>query len=114
MKDMHMMDVFAHTARLLILSLDMNRFRTRLPNAWRMASLIIPSSETLAWSLNRLCPFRGGPFRYLDQVGVSNYVDTMNGFADKYGPQFEPCQLLKDYAASGKKFILLRSLVYGP
>lgn len=49
-------------------------------------------------------PFRGGPFTYLDQVGVSQYVDMMNGFADKYGPQFEPCQLLKDHAASGKKF----------
>jgi 3-hydroxyacyl-CoA dehydrogenase len=49
-------------------------------------------------------PFRGGPFRYLDQVGVQQYVDLMNGFTDKYGPQFEPCQLLKDYAASGKKF----------
>eukprot|EP00980_Cylindrotheca_fusiformis_P016808 scaffold5067_cov139-Cylindrotheca_fusiformis.AAC.2 len=49
-------------------------------------------------------PFRGGPFRYLDQVGVANYVDMMNGFADKYGAQFEPCQLLKDYAATNKKF----------
>lgn len=49
-------------------------------------------------------PFRGGPFRYLDQVGVANYVGMMNGFADKYGPQFEPCQLLKDYAATNKKF----------
>lgn len=49
-------------------------------------------------------PFRGGPFRYLDQVGVAGYVDMMNSFADKYGPQFEPCQLLKDYAASDKKF----------
>lgn len=49
-------------------------------------------------------PFRGGPFRHLDQIGVSNFVDTMNGFADKYGPQFEPCQLLKDYAAANKKF----------
>ena len=49
-------------------------------------------------------PFRGGPFRYLDQVGVSNFVDQMNRLADQYGPQFEPCQLLKDYAASGKKF----------
>jgi enoyl-CoA hydratase / long-chain 3-hydroxyacyl-CoA dehydrogenase len=49
-------------------------------------------------------PFRGGPFRYLDQVGVSNYVGMMNGFADKYGAQFEPCQLLKDYAVTGKKF----------
>mmetsp|Transcript_19666 Transcript_19666/g.36706 ORF Transcript_19666/g.36706 Transcript_19666/m.36706 type:complete len:799 (-) Transcript_19666:360-2756(-) len=49
-------------------------------------------------------PFRGGPFRYLDQVGVSQYVDRMNYFADKYGAQFEPCQLLKDYAATNKKF----------
>lgn len=49
-------------------------------------------------------PFRGGPFRYLDQVGVASYVDMMNSFADKYGPQFEPCQLLKDYAATDKKF----------
>jgi len=49
-------------------------------------------------------PFRGGPFRYLDQVGVAGYVDMMNSFADKYGPQFEPCQLLKDYAAADKKF----------
>jgi len=49
-------------------------------------------------------PFRGGPFRYLDQIGVANYVDMMHGFADKYGPQFEPCQLLKDYAAVDKKF----------
>jgi enoyl-CoA hydratase/long-chain 3-hydroxyacyl-CoA dehydrogenase len=49
-------------------------------------------------------PFRGGPFRYLDQIGVAGYVDMMHLFADKYGPQFEPCQLLKDYAASDKKF----------
>jgi len=49
-------------------------------------------------------PFRGGPFRYLDSVGVDQYVGMMNGFAEKYGSQFEPCQLLKDYAVSGKKF----------
>lgn len=49
-------------------------------------------------------PFRGGPFRYLDQVGVAGYVDMMNSFADRYGPQFEPCQLLKDYASADKKF----------
>ena len=45
-----------------------------------------------------------GPFRYLDTVGVTSFVDRMNGFADAHGAQFEPCQLLKDYAASGKKF----------
>lgn len=49
-------------------------------------------------------PFKGGPFRYLDAVGVTSYVDRMNGFADTLGEHFEPCQLLKDYAAAGKKF----------
>mmetsp|Transcript_26711 Transcript_26711/g.50621 ORF Transcript_26711/g.50621 Transcript_26711/m.50621 type:complete len:784 (-) Transcript_26711:46-2397(-) len=49
-------------------------------------------------------PFRGGPFRYLDTYGIEKYVAMMNGFAEKMGPQFEPCQLLKDMAASGKKF----------
>ena len=49
-------------------------------------------------------PFKGGPFRYMDAVGVTSYVDRMNRFADELGEQFEPCQLLKDYAASGKKF----------
>jgi enoyl-CoA hydratase/long-chain 3-hydroxyacyl-CoA dehydrogenase len=49
-------------------------------------------------------PFTGGPFRYLDTIGCESYVGMMNDFAGKYGPQFEPCQLLKDYAASGKKF----------
>jgi enoyl-CoA hydratase/long-chain 3-hydroxyacyl-CoA dehydrogenase len=49
-------------------------------------------------------PFRGGPFRFIDQVGADKYVDMMNRLADTCGPQFEPCQLLKDHAASGKKF----------
>ena len=49
-------------------------------------------------------PFKGGPFRYLDAVGVAPYVDRMRGLAETLGPQFEPCQLLKDYAASNKLF----------
>jgi len=49
-------------------------------------------------------PFRGGPFRYLDHYGVDKYVGMMEGFAETYGPQFEPCDLLKEYARSGKKF----------
>merc|ERR1712048_133940 len=49
-------------------------------------------------------PFRGGPFRYLDTIGTDHFVGKMNNLAAKYGSQFEPCQLLKDYAVSGKKF----------
>lgn len=49
-------------------------------------------------------PFLGGPFRMLDQTGTQKFVDTMLRFRDKYGEQFEPCQLLKDMGKSGKKF----------
>ncbi|GMH77125.1 hypothetical protein TrRE_jg4454 [Triparma retinervis] len=49
-------------------------------------------------------PFTGGPFRYLDNYGIDKYVAMMNGLAEEHGPQFEPCQMLKDYAKAGKKF----------
>jgi enoyl-CoA hydratase / long-chain 3-hydroxyacyl-CoA dehydrogenase len=49
-------------------------------------------------------PFLGGPFRLLDSTGTKEMVEKMYTFRDRFGPQFEPCQLLKDYAASGKKF----------
>jgi 3-hydroxyacyl-CoA dehydrogenase len=46
----------------------------------------------------------GGPFRMLDIKGLQPFVDRMNKYRDTYGPQFEPAQILKDYAAAGKKF----------
>lgn len=49
-------------------------------------------------------PFTGGPFRMLDARGVASYVDMMQGFEQKYGPQFAPCQLLLDMAKENKKF----------
>jgi enoyl-CoA hydratase/long-chain 3-hydroxyacyl-CoA dehydrogenase len=49
-------------------------------------------------------PFLGGPFRMLDIKGTSKFVDQMLRYRDQKGLQFEPCQLLKDYAKSGKKF----------
>jgi enoyl-CoA hydratase/long-chain 3-hydroxyacyl-CoA dehydrogenase len=49
-------------------------------------------------------PFRGGPFRYVDQMGAQKFVDSMYRYRDANGPQFEPAQMLKDLAASGGKF----------
>jgi 3-hydroxyacyl-CoA dehydrogenase len=46
----------------------------------------------------------GGPFRMLDSKGIDKYCAMMQTFAEKYGEQFEPCQLMKDMAASNKKF----------
>ena len=49
-------------------------------------------------------PFLGGPFRFVDHYGVQKFVDRMYKYRDELGPQFEPCQLLKDYAAANKTF----------
>ncbi len=49
-------------------------------------------------------PFMGGPFRMLDIQGLQPFVDRMNRYKDTYGARYEPAQILKDYAAAGKKF----------
>jgi enoyl-CoA hydratase/long-chain 3-hydroxyacyl-CoA dehydrogenase len=49
-------------------------------------------------------PFLGGPFRMLDNQGTQQFVDKMYRYRDARGMQFEPAQILKDYAKSGKKF----------
>lgn len=48
-------------------------------------------------------PFRGGPCRYIDQVGVAEFV----ALCDKYahlGKAYEAPQMLKDMAKDGKTF----------
>lgn len=49
-------------------------------------------------------PFTGGPFRYVDQVGVDKIVARMKELEQKYGPKFSARPLLVEMAASGKKF----------
>ena len=48
-------------------------------------------------------PFRGGACRYVDQAGVANFVATADRLAP-LGKLYEVPQLLRDMAASGKKF----------
>lgn len=49
-------------------------------------------------------PFLGGPFRYLDQIGVGTFVSKMKEYEQKYGPHFAPCPLLVEHAEANKKF----------
>lgn len=49
-------------------------------------------------------PFIGGPFRMVDTMGAQKFIDRMYRYRDAKGPQFEPAQILKDYAAANKKF----------
>ncbi|GAB5410148.1 MAG: 3-hydroxyacyl-CoA dehydrogenase NAD-binding domain-containing protein [Balneolaceae bacterium] len=49
-------------------------------------------------------PFTGGPFRYLDQVGIQSTVDKLNEFTKTFGPRFKPANILVEYAKEKKLF----------
>jgi len=49
-------------------------------------------------------PFRGGPLRYADSVGLAKIVETMDRLAAGGENQFEPCALLRSLAGAGEKF----------
>jgi 3-hydroxyacyl-CoA dehydrogenase/enoyl-CoA hydratase/3-hydroxybutyryl-CoA epimerase len=49
-------------------------------------------------------PFRGGPLRYADSLGIDKVVDAMKKFADAGASHFAPCALLQSMAANRNKF----------
>jgi 3-hydroxyacyl-CoA dehydrogenase / enoyl-CoA hydratase / 3-hydroxybutyryl-CoA epimerase len=49
-------------------------------------------------------PFRGGPFRWIDAVGVSKVVDALEDLSARYAPRFTPCDLLVSMARRGERF----------
>lgn len=49
-------------------------------------------------------PFRGGPLKYADSVGISTVVSRLNHLAGKFGEHFKPCALLSDMVNHGGTF----------
>lgn len=49
-------------------------------------------------------PFLGGPFRYIDSLGLQNCVDKLRSLADRHGPRFLPPHLLVDRARGNGRF----------
>ena len=49
-------------------------------------------------------PFLGGPFSYLDTVGIANFIETADRLADAYGERFRAPKLLRDMAEKGETF----------
>ncbi len=49
-------------------------------------------------------PFLGGPFRYMDQIGLAKLVEMMNQHAEKYGDRFAPCDGLLTRAGLEQTF----------
>ena len=48
-------------------------------------------------------PFRGGPCRYIDQMGISNYKALCEKYAH-LGKAYEAPQMILDMAAANQKF----------
>lgn len=49
-------------------------------------------------------PFLGGPFHYMDAIGIVALVEKLERHQDQFGERFAPCDVLKAMAKEGKKF----------
>jgi 3-hydroxyacyl-CoA dehydrogenase/enoyl-CoA hydratase/3-hydroxybutyryl-CoA epimerase len=49
-------------------------------------------------------PFRGGPFRYMDTLGVAEVVRQLEELESRFGPRFAPADLLVQMARRGDRF----------
>jgi 3-hydroxyacyl-CoA dehydrogenase len=49
-------------------------------------------------------PFRGGPLRFADALGISTVVSRLNNLRDRIGQHFAPCELLSRMAEKGEVF----------
>jgi 3-hydroxyacyl-CoA dehydrogenase/enoyl-CoA hydratase/3-hydroxybutyryl-CoA epimerase len=49
-------------------------------------------------------PFRGGPFRYVDAVGVKEIVRRLETLEKAHGVRFRPAPILVEHANAGRPF----------
>jgi len=49
-------------------------------------------------------PFRGGPLRFADHLGLQTVLSRLNNLRDRVGAHFEPSSLLTDKATRGESF----------
>ena len=49
-------------------------------------------------------PFLGGPFRYMDTLGLDHLVQRLEHYASTYSDKYKPAQILLDMKAENKTF----------
>ncbi|MGH9258673.1 MAG: 3-hydroxyacyl-CoA dehydrogenase NAD-binding domain-containing protein [Acidimicrobiales bacterium] len=49
-------------------------------------------------------PFRGGPLRHLDDLGAARVVSELERLAERHGPRFAPCEVLREQVSRGTRF----------
>ena len=58
-------------------------------------------------------PFRGGPLRTADSLGVARVFGELNALRREHGDRFEPAQLLRTKADEGRGFYAEAGAVRG-
>lgn len=49
-------------------------------------------------------PFLGGPFRYMDSLGIKNVVEALERLEQQHGSRYAPCDLLRQMAKDNTRF----------
>ena len=49
-------------------------------------------------------PFSGGPFRYMDSVGLAQVASTLAELEQTFGQRFKPAKLIVDLASKQASF----------
>ena len=49
-------------------------------------------------------PFRGGPLRYIDDLGPEKLLTDLERFASRHGDRFAPAERLVEMARTGQRF----------
>jgi len=55
----------------------------------------------LGWGF---APWTGGPFSYMDRIGIEAFVERADAMADALGERFRPPAILRDMASEGRSF----------
>lgn len=51
-------------------------------------------------------PFLGGPFRYLDRLGLEKALALFAEFENRHGPRFSPAAILRDHQRANRRFYM--------
>jgi 3-hydroxyacyl-CoA dehydrogenase/enoyl-CoA hydratase/3-hydroxybutyryl-CoA epimerase len=72
-----------------------------------LAERVVDSPEDVDFGMimgTGWAPFRGGPLRYADAIGIREVLRRLENLARDIAPHFEPCDYLRDMADQGLKF----------
>jgi 3-hydroxyacyl-CoA dehydrogenase / enoyl-CoA hydratase / 3-hydroxybutyryl-CoA epimerase len=68
---------------------------------------VVADAETVDFGMimgTGWAPFRGGPLKYADELGLPALVERLRVLSERHGPYLSPCQLLVQKAEKEETF----------